>query len=613
MKNPKLCKKLLTTLTSVLLVACDRYPGSIEYKNPKTPQWQSQIEKFSNCQQVQQYISSYQGQAGAGSILAQPAAAASDQNQSEHFQNQVNGVLEGDILQTNSEYFFFVRQGSIEITQKANLKKISSLKIEPNLYKKQLLYRDNQLIFLGSSFDQTYLKIFATDNNFSLVRDEKIRGEFRDFRVNENQLVIVSEFYYTQTQANPHCDQIYYPNWRDGASNVTQVTQIDLNNLKLAAQDIGVMGQTDYIYMTQTQLLLFNNYPASHFRVIDWKNNKLKLNQVERLSGIIKDQSAVQINNDLLFIAITERPEVIALGAPVAVDSATNGPGTDTPVTSIDNAASFLPPPITRKNRILVYDKNASTQYFFKSASPDFGINEDIRAVKYLDHYVYVVTFQKTDPLFVVDLQDPSHLQIKGELEVPGFSTQLIDLGNQILGGLGFDATAESQFAWITGLKFSTFDVSDPQKPLEFDHLIFGDRGSYSEATANIKALYYNSESQIVIFPAVIIKSNTQSNFDRYEESLQFAGAIVLKSTQGHLTEAGRISHKDWREKYCGKDFYAPLWSSPDNTSNDIQRNLKIDQSIYSFSPFGVTKYSADTFNVEASVEYANTALTCEK
>ena len=52
-------------------------------------------------------------------------------------------------------------------------------------------------------------------------------------------------------------------------------------------------------------------------------------------------------------------------------------------------------------------------------------VGEDIRAVRFDGDRGYVVTFKKTDPLFVLDLYHPSKPSILGELKIPGFSTYL--------------------------------------------------------------------------------------------------------------------------------------------------------------------------------------------
>src|SRR5262249_59766331 len=51
--------------------------------------------------------------------------------------------------------------------------------------------------------------------------------------------------------------------------------------------------------------------------------------------------------------------------------------------------------------------------------------SEDIRAVRFDGDRAYVVTFKKTDPLFVLDLHTPAEPRILGELKIPGFSSYI--------------------------------------------------------------------------------------------------------------------------------------------------------------------------------------------
>ena len=48
--------------------------------------------------------------------------------------------------------------------------------------------------------------------------------------------------------------------------------------------------------------------------------------------------------------------------------------------------------------------------------------NEQLYAVRFLGGRAYAVTFQVTDPLYALDLSDPTDPRIAGQLEIPGFS-----------------------------------------------------------------------------------------------------------------------------------------------------------------------------------------------
>jgi hypothetical protein len=94
----------------------------------------------------------------------------------------------------------------------------------------------------------------------------------------------------------------------------------------------------------------------------------------------------------------------------------------------------------------------------------DLGVGERVQSVRFTDDTAYVVTFRQVDPLFAIDVSDPTAPRVLGELKIPGFSEYLHPLGNGLLLGVGVDADDQGA---STGAKVSLFDVSDPAAPVE--------------------------------------------------------------------------------------------------------------------------------------------------
>lgn len=114
---------------------------------------------------------------------------------------------------------------------------------------------------------------------------------------------------------------------------------------------------------------------------------------------------------------------------------------------------------------------------------------ERLYASRFLGERGYLVTFLVTDPLYTLDLSDPTDPFIAGELEITGYSDYLHLLEPDLLLGIGRDALADSadgetaglfRGAWEQGVKLALFDVSNPARPVELDSLILGKRGSYA-------------------------------------------------------------------------------------------------------------------------------------
>jgi hypothetical protein len=90
------------------------------------------------------------------------------------------------------------------------------------------------------------------------------------------------------------------------------------------------------------------------------------------------------------------------------------------------------------------------------------GRSERIFAVRFAGRIGYVVTFRQTDPLYTLDLSDPAHPRMAGELKIRGYSAYLQPAGDGRLLGVGQDADASGR---VKGLQMSLFDVSDLAAP----------------------------------------------------------------------------------------------------------------------------------------------------
>lgn len=91
------------------------------------------------------------------------------------------------------------------------------------------------------------------------------------------------------------------------------------------------------------------------------------------------------------------------------------------------------------------------------------GRGEQVKAVRFVGELGYVVTFKRTDPLWVLDLRDAARPRVAGALHVPGYSAYLHPIGDSTLVGVGQDA--DEATGRPLGLKVAVYDVSDPAKP----------------------------------------------------------------------------------------------------------------------------------------------------
>lgn len=106
---------------------------------------------------------------------------------------------------------------------------------------------------------------------------------------------------------------------------------------------------------------------------------------------------------------------------------------------------------------------------------------ETVFSVRFAEETAYVVTAIVIDPLFVIDLRDPTKPVLKGELKVPGVSTYLEVIDENHLLSVG-----RADLQWGS-TAVSLFDISDPSSPKLVDREVI--ENSWMEM--NYQAIQY--------------------------------------------------------------------------------------------------------------------------
>jgi uncharacterized secreted protein with C-terminal beta-propeller domain len=152
------------------------------------------------------------------------------------------------------------------------------------------------------------------------------------------------------------------------------------------------------------------------------------------------------------------------------------------------------------------------------------GPGEQIQSVRWFGDLAIVVTFEQTDPLYTVDLSEPTDPEVLGELKIPGFSAYLHPLGDDLLLGVGQDATNTGR---TTGSQASSFDLSDLREPTRISALALG-RHTYSSVEDDSRTFTYLPEQRLALIPI-----STWSGRDRL--------VLVRVGEDGSLSEAGGV------------------------------------------------------------------------
>lgn len=172
--------------------------------------------------------------------------------------------------------------------------------------------------------------------------------------------------------------------------------------------------------------------------------------------------------------------------------------------------------------------------------------NETIRSARFFGDTGYFVTFRQTDPLFSVDLSDPSNPRILGELKISGFSSYLHFYGENRLLGIGYEA--EESTGRTTGLKLSMFDISDPENVTEISRFTIPGI-TWCPAIENYKSILVQPEKNLIGFYC----DNRYLLFS-YDEEKGFVSELIYDFYSDMLT--GQAEYDTMRGLYIEDTFY---------------------------------------------------------
>ena len=161
------------------------------------------------------------------------------------------------------------------------------------------------------------------------------------------------------------------------------------------------------------------------------------------------------------------------------------------------------------------------------------GQGQRIYSVRFIGDVGYVVTFRQVDPLYTIGLADPTAPKVLGQLELLGYSAYLHPIADDLLVGVGQDATPEGR---TKGVQVSLFGVGDPAHPKLLAQHALG-AASSSQVEFESHAFLYWAPRRLVVLPVQVYDTGSGSS------SSGFTGAVALTVTPSGIAEAGRVAH----------------------------------------------------------------------
>ena len=236
----------------------------------------------------------------------------------------------------------------------------------------------------------------------------------------------------------------------------------------------------------------------------------------------------------------------------------------------------------------------------------DIAPNETIWSARFVEDRAYIVTFENMDPLWTIDLSDVYEPTIMGELHVPGVSTYIHPLSDDMLLTIGMGPADEETGLGLdwSSTRLSTFDVSNFSDPQLAHTLTVSPvdnpedsrwSWSYSEANYEHKAFQYWAPKGLLAIPQSTYSYDyTESN---YYARYTFISKLILTSvneTSGELEYYGEVNHS----QFFNTDESGYWWGE-----TSIRRSIFMGDFIYAISSGGITATNLTTMEESASVE----------
>lgn len=219
---------------------------------------------------------------------------------------------------------------------------------------------------------------------------------------------------------------------------------------------------------------------------------------------------------------------------------------------------------------------------------------ETIYSTRFIGDRLYMVTFKRIDPFFVIDLSTPSNPKVLGKLKIPGYSDYLHPYDATHIIGIGKETeTSEWGGVSTSGIKLALFDVSDVTNPKEIDKVQIGDAGSDSAALTDHHAFLFDRSKNLLVIPVRAVSMGQVNKGDYYNNQPQaWYGAYVFGLTpDAGFTLRGTVQHGSGDNGYY---YYG-------GSGSDVKRSLYIGNVLYTMSSKQIKANSLADINITIS------------
>jgi uncharacterized secreted protein with C-terminal beta-propeller domain len=522
---------------------------------------------------------------------------------------QVDGVDEPDIVKTDGTYLYVIANGKIYILKAypvEQAKVLSEISFKDGVSPSNIFINDDHIIVFGNSFEylvqDSYEYYYWRDSssavitiydisdleNPSLENVIEIDGFYFDSRMigdyvyvivneyssniyqfsNENKTLNIPKISINDKEQLITPDSIYYVDVPELSDSMTHVLSINIFNGDINQKSF-MLGSSQSMYVSNNNIYLVYSHYSYNEPLIDGVGRGYEQKTIIHKISIDAE--------DITYAAQGEVP-----GRVLNQFSMDEYNKYFRIATQVDGGWWSH----DQTTNVYILDENLERVSEIENIAP----GEFMHSARFMGDKAYLVTFKKVDPFFTLDLSDPHHPKIMGELKIPGYSDYLHPFDENHIIGIGKD-TVEPQsdeiwgrdFAWYQGIKIALFDVTDYNNPKEKAKIIIGDRGTDSPALYDHKAFLFDLEKELLVIPVRLceISDEIKKQNDGYSGNIYgkctFQGAYVYQlNLEEGFRYKGRVTHDTNDNK---GEYWRGSWGV-----STISRSLYIGEILFTIS-----------------------------
>ena len=501
-----------------LIASAESYDEIYKYIQAEREQSETDAGIFSRFGILEESASTADSAASGSALNSGSAAFAGDSGNSYSDTNvREEGVGEADIVKTDGSSLYIVNSQAVEIVgiESAEMEELAEIRMADDCYIKELYVQDDSLVIMYTrtepSVDEDGYYNNYRDYTNALVYDISDRtnpvkvgnisqsGYYNTMRVRDGYVYVISNFY--ADAAAPRADtaayipevqgstmaasDIYMPQ-RQMGNQYTVITSFSLEEPSEKTDSKAVFGSSGMCYVSTENIYVTEGWygqddaevTQTSIRKVAYKDGILQGEAQTKVDGTLNDSFSIDEYNGYLRLVTTVSP-------------VSSGDGGIARFFSGDTGGRQQ----EDSNSLYVLDENLE----IAGEIHDLAKDESVYSARFMGDVGYFVTFKQVDPLFSVDLSDPSAPEIIGKLKIPGFSEYLHPYGDGQLLGIGMDVDEES--VTTDGVKISMFDISNPADVNEEENYVLEDLYG-TDVGYNYKEVFVDVEKNLFGFMA---------------------------------------------------------------------------------------------------------------